>query len=118
MSAFSLKVLAHMLWGRKFKKLIFRGPNKEMKVSCLIVFVKIRQLIVRAGLVHDFFNTVVILEFITSHSNFISYFSHRSDNTICSLQFFFFLFFFFSPAEQEGNGQRKEESISVSCVNI
>lgn len=40
MSPFSLKVLAHMLLGRKLKELIFRGSNKEMKVACLILFVK------------------------------------------------------------------------------
>lgn len=40
MSALPLKVLAHMLLGRKLKKIIFRGSNKEMKVACWILFVK------------------------------------------------------------------------------
>lgn len=60
-----------------------------------------------------FFNAVVKLGFTTPHSNFISYFSHRSDNTICSL----FITFFFLTREG-GNGQKKDKSISNSFVNI
>lgn len=94
-----------------------------MKLPCLILFIKNMAFHNMERFdsyicIYIYFNTIATLGFTTPTSNFVSYFSHLSDNRICSVNFLpFFSFLFFTKAGRQWVGKRAKH-LRLICEDL